>query len=140
MESILNPVQEKRADRITPTNPEGYVTEGLNPASARAELKQILQSIGYNPGDKAGGIQDLGSDARINLQIKMNVESAQGYGSYLQGQAEGAIDAFPAQELFRAEDREEPRNWPTRWMQAGGQSFGGRMIALKNDQIGRAHV
>lgn len=135
VESILNPVQVKRADRITPTNPEGYVTTGYNPASARAELKQLLQSIGYNPGDKAGGIQDLGSDARINLQLKMNVESAQGYGNFLQGQAEGAIDAFPAQELFRAEDREEPRNWPTRWMQAGGQSFGGRMIALKNDPI-----
>lgn len=135
VESILNPVQVKRADRITPENPEGYVTTGYNPASARAELKQILQSIGYNPGERAGTLQDLGSDARINLQLKMNVESAQGFGSYLQGQAEGAIDAFPAQELFRAEDREEPRNWPTRWMQAGGQSFNGRMIALKTDDI-----
>lgn len=136
--SILNPVQEKRADRITPQNPEGNVTTGYNPVSARAELKQILQSIGYQPGDKAGTLQDLGSDARINLQLKMNVESAQGFGSYLQGQAEGAIDAFPAQELFRAEDRKEPRNWPTRWMQAGGQIFNGRMIALKNDPIWEA--
>lgn len=134
--SILDPQTVRRADRVTPENPEGFVTEGKNDATVRAEIKQLLQRIGYDPGAKAGGIQDLSSDGRINLQIRMNVESAQGYGQWLQGQAEGAIDAFPAQELFRAEDREEPRNWPTRWMQAGGQIFpGGRMIALKNDPI-----
>lgn len=133
--SILNPQTVRRADRITPENPEGYVTEGKNDATVRAEMKQLLQRLNYNPVEKAGGIQDLGSDARINLQLRMNVESAQGFGQFLQGQSGGALDAFPAQELFRAEDREEPRNWPTRWMQAGGQIFGGRMIALKNDPI-----
>lgn len=133
--SILNPQTVRRADRVTPQNPEGYVTEGKSDATVRAEIKQLLQRLNHDPGAKAGGIQDLSSDGRINLQIRMNVESAQGYGQFLQGQAEGAIDAFPAQELFRAEDREEPRNWPTRWMQAGGQIFGGRMIALKNDPI-----
>ena len=138
VESILNPVQVKRADRVTPANPEGYVTEGLNLASARAELKQMLQSIGYDPGAKAGGLQDLSSDARINLQLEMNVESAQGFGNFLQGQAEGALDAFPAQELFRAEDRKDERPWPSRWMQAGGQVFGGRMIALKSSPVWEA--
>ena len=108
VESILNPRTVQRDGRP--------VTEGLNLASARAELKLVLQSIGYNPGEKAGGLEDLSSDARLNLQLKQNVESAQGFGNFLQGQAEGALDAFPAQELFRAEDREEPRNWPTRWM------------------------
>lgn len=135
VESILNPQTVRRADRVTPENPEGFVTEGKNDATVRAEIKQLLQSLNYDPGEKAGSIQDLSSDARINLQLRMNVESAQGYGQFLQGQAEGAIDAYPAQELYRAEDREEPRNWPTRWMQAGGQIFGGRMIALKNDPI-----
>lgn len=135
VESIANPQTVRRADRVTPENPEGFVTEGKNDATARAEIKQLLQRLGYNPGEKAGGIEDLSSDARINLQLRMNVESAQGYGQWLQGQAPGAIDAFPAQELFRAEEREEPRTWPTRWMQAGGQIFNGRMIALKNDPI-----
>ena len=135
VESLLNPQTVRRADRVTPQNPDGFVTEGLDPATARAEIKQIRQSIGYNPGDKAGTIQDLSSDARINLQLKTNVESAQGYAGFLQGQSEGALEAFPAQELFRAEDRGEPRNWPTRWMQSGGQIFGGRMIALKSDPV-----
>lgn len=128
VESILNPRTETREDGSP-------VTRGINPATARAELKQLLQGMNYDPGEKAGGIEDLGSDRRLELQLKQNVESAQGFGNFLQGQAEGAIDAFPAQELFRAEDRKEPRAWPTRWMQAGGQIFGGRMIALKNDPI-----
>jgi hypothetical protein len=137
-ESILNPVQERRADRVTPQNPEGFVTTGENLASARAKAKLELQRLAYDPGEKAGGIEDLSSDRRIELQLKQNVESAQGFGGFLQGQSEGALDAFPAQELFRAEDREEPRNWPTRWMQGGGQIFGGRMIALKSDAVWEA--
>lgn len=137
-ESILNPVQIRREDRVTPQNPEGFVTVGENMATAREKARAALAGFSYDPGEKAGGIQDLSSDARLNLQLKTNVESAQGFGNFLQGQAEGALDAFPAQELFRAEDREEPRNWPTRWMQAGGQIFNGRMIALKSDAVWEA--
>lgn len=128
VESILNPKSVVRDGRP--------VTEGMTITSARAELKEILKGLSYDPGDKAGGVQDLSSDGRLNLILKQNVESAQGYGNFLQGQAAGALDVFPAQELFRAEDREEPRDWPTRWMQAGGEIFtGGRMIALKTDPI-----
>ena len=133
--SIIDPQQVRRADRVTPENPEGFVTEGENLASARLKIRESLKAIGYNPGDKAGTIEDLSSDARINLQLTHNVESAQGFGSFLQGQAGGALTAFPAQELFRAEDRKEERAWATRWMQAGGQVFAGRMIALKTDGI-----
>lgn len=135
---MLAPRVERRPDRVTPENPEGRVNVGLDLATARAQAKEFLKSISYDPGDKAGGIQDLSSDRRLELIFNQNVQSAQGYGNFLQSQGEGAIDAFPAQELFRAEDREEPRNWPTRWMQAGGQIFGGRMIALKNDPIWEA--
>lgn len=128
VESILNPKTVIRDGRP--------VTEGLNLAGARVELKGILADLGYNPGEQAGGLQDLSSTGRLNLILKQNVESAQGFGNFLQGQAEGVLDEWPAQELFRAEDRKEPRDWPTRWMQAGGEIFsGGRMIALKSDPI-----
>jgi len=111
------------------------VTEGLDVATARLTLKEALKEIGYQPDPaKRGTIQDLSSDRRLNLIIKTNVEMAQGYGNWQQGQA--TLDAFPAQELFRAEDREEPRDWLQRWRGAGGRVFdGGRMIALKNDPI-----
>lgn len=113
-------------------------------ATARLEIKRLLQSIGYQPDAKdAGTIKDLSSDARINLQLRQNTQSAQGYGNFVQGQAPGAIDAFPAQELYRLEDREEKRDWPTRWNSARGElgpattASDGRvaMIALKADPI-----
>jgi hypothetical protein len=108
------------------------------------EIKTLLQSIGYQPDAKdRGTIKDLSSDARINLQLGHNVQSAQGYGQWSQGQEPGAVDAFPAQELFRLESRDEPRDWPTRWNGARGElgaattATDGRvaMVALKSDTI-----
>lgn len=113
------------------------VTEGMNLATARAELKGILQTLEYKPeAGKEGTIEDLSSSKRLNLLLKTQTEMAQGYGQHVQAQNADVLDAFPAQELFRAEERKEPREWRTRWMQAGGEVFsGGRMIALKNDPI-----
>lgn len=124
---ILDPKTVERDGRL--------VTEGMDIPTARLRIKEALAGIGYDPGDKARTIQDLSSDRRIELVLDQNVQSAQGYGAWLQGQDDDALAAFPAQELFRAEDRAEPRDWRTRWMQAGGQIFGGRMIALKDDPI-----
>lgn len=136
---ILNPQQVRRADRVTPQNPEGFVTEGLNYASARARLKQLAASLQYQPPEgKAGTIQDISSDGRINLVLRMGAEKAYGFGQFLQGQDPAVLDQWPAQELFRAEERKEERPWPTIWMSHGGQIFNGRMIALKNDPIWEA--
>jgi hypothetical protein len=112
-------------------------TAGLDPASARLAMKKYLGEQGYVPqGEDEGTIKDFSSDARINLVLKMGVESAQGYGNWKQGQDEDVLDAFPAQELFRAEEREVPRDWIDRWQEAGGQVLEGeRMIGLKNDPI-----
>lgn len=118
------------------------VTQGLDTATARLELKKFLQGISYTPpSDKAGTIEDLSSDGRLNLVLKMNVQMAQGYGNWKQGQDATVLDEFPAQELFRAEARKVPREWIERWRGAGGKVFAGgdgekgRMIALKNDPI-----
>lgn len=135
----LQKLKDQVADILAPRtdiDPGGKrVTRGLDLATARLEIKQMLESIGYDPGVKRGTIEDLSSDQRINLQITQNTESAQGFGNFLQSTETGAIDAYPAQELFRAEDRMEPRDWPERWQEAGGQLFGDRMIALKEDPI-----
>jgi hypothetical protein len=52
---------------------------------------------------------------------------------------------WPCQEFYRAEERKEPRDWPTRWEEVGGDFYPGdadypegRMIALKNDPIWEA--
>lgn len=124
IDTILNPVSE-----------DGR-TVGLDWATARLELKQGLRSDGYLPDpDQFGTLKDLSSDVRLNTIIKTNVEMAQGYGQFAQGQDEAVLDQWPAQELFRAEGRKVPRDWESIWREHGGESFGGRMIALKDDPI-----
>jgi len=136
IESILNPKPDERG-----------VTTGMNPAYARQALKDFLQKIGYQPDpDKRGSLQDLSSDARINLVVKTNVEMAQGAGNWIQSQDAAVLDQFPADELFRLEARTKHRDWVNRFRIAGDQSGfaigdgwtitpDGRMIALKNHPI-----
>lgn len=125
---------------VSPETVDGRAAEPgeyMDQATARLELKQYLQSIGYQPdADKRGTLQDLSSDERLNLIVRTNSQMAQGYGSWQQGQDASVLDEWPAQELFRAEAREKERDWAGRWADAGGQFYdGGRMIALKNDPI-----
>jgi hypothetical protein len=127
-----------------------YLRGELDLASARLEVKQFLASIGYAPQPQdEGGLKDLSSDERISLQIQMNAGMARGYGNWIQGQQAPILDRWPAQELYRAFARRTHRQWsgddngeiikgePTqgRWVEAGGQIFDGRMIALKNAPI-----
>lgn len=144
VESILNPVQEVREGM------DQTVTVGFNPATAREALRNLNAELGYAPSDAiAGTIKDLSSDARINLVVKTNTELAQGAGAYIQQNADpDVVDEWPALELVRFEDRNEPRDWEQRWRIAAavaGDVAGakmlemeGRMIALKSSGIWQA--
>jgi hypothetical protein len=144
--SIVNPLQVRRADRVTPDNPEGLVTTGFDPAAARLRAKEVLAKLGYAPGeDIAGTLQDLSSDRRINLVIKTNVELAQGAGHMIQQNDPAVLEAFPAIELVRFEDRDKPRDWEGRWRIAARAANDpqaarvldewGRMAALKDSGV-----
>jgi len=115
--------------------------ESFDLGSARLAVKEALREAGYQPGEgEAGTIRDLSSDARINLVVNTNREMAQGFGYLVQGNDPAIIDAFPALELIRIEDRKVPRDvgplgWAKRWQMAGGKMFDGRMIALKDDAV-----
>lgn len=145
VESILNPVTAQRADRVTADNPQGNVTTGLNPTYARAQIKDLLKSLGITPTGGDGGVSELASDARINLVLKTNVELAQGAGRFIQGNDADVIDEFPAQELVRFEQTVKQRDWETRWQAAADESGDedaarvldetGRMVALKASPI-----
>jgi hypothetical protein len=115
-------------------------TVGMDYATGQQELKQALDRLNYQPAPgKAGTIEDLSSSQRLDLVLRTNVEMAHGYGGYVQGMDESALDTFPALELFRMESRKEPRDWPTRWVESGGTiQPDGRMIALKTDPIWEA--
>lgn len=117
----------------------------LDFATGRLRIKQYLQSVGHiAPDGKEGTLQDFGSEARINLQLRVNVQQAQGYGWWKQGQDADLLDAFPAQEFVRVESREHPRtDWKDRWdaarviagVRGTTSSKSGRMVALKNHKI-----
>ncbi len=145
--TILNPQPGERLHvPEVPGAPSVPVTEGIDQATARLAIKDYLRSTGYAPEPgQYGTLQDLSSDARINLQLRTNVETAQGYGQFAQGQQDDILQAFPCQELFRAEDRKEKRNWPQRWTLAAqiaqdpkalyALTVHGRMIARKDSRI-----
>ncbi len=125
--------------------------QGLDQATVRLRLKELIARSSYQPGAGAeGGIQDLRSDARLNLIIETQTRMAQGYGQWTRTNSDGARLAFPAQELFRqfmrrvprgSEVRQgqvvevNPRYWEDRWRAAGGEIYDGRMIALKDSEV-----
>lgn len=109
---------------------------GLSESQARLAIREALAATGYAPPDgKEGGLQDLSSRRRLDLILETNVAEARGYVRYLEGTSEGALAAFPCQELVRVQDRKAKRDWATRWKGAGGALHEGRMVALKTDPI-----
>ncbi|MEI6166014.1 MAG: hypothetical protein WCS52_02360 [bacterium] len=91
----------------------------VNLATFRLEMKNYLQSISYQPeAGEEGTLKDLSSDKRLEVIFKTNVQMAQGYGTYIQQQDPAALDAWPAQELYRLEDRQEKRPWGQIWNDA----------------------
>jgi hypothetical protein len=115
-------VAPRQMDRVMPEGNIQTVTHGMDYATARLEMKQLLDSIRYRPQEgKAGTIQDLRSNPRLNLILKMNTQQVQNYGGWAQGQNAAVLSAWPASELYRAERRHEPRNWPVRWLNAAGE-------------------
>jgi hypothetical protein len=113
-----------------------YIDGKIDLASARLQLQQKLDSLGYRPlPDEEGKMTDLSSDARVNLVLRTNAQMAAGYGHWIQGQNKLVLSHWPAQELVRVAPRRVPRNWVQRWSDAGGKFYQGRMIAKKNDDI-----
>jgi hypothetical protein len=118
-----------------------------DPASARLALKDMLGRIGYDPEEdpnepRPGSLQDLSSDARIDLIVRTNTEIAKGAGKFAADQDPARLDAWPAQELVRFESRNDKRNWLRRFSEAGNAGggsgwtiSGGSMVALKDDPI-----
>lgn len=107
----------------------------LSASDFRLAIRRELGAIGYDAGDARGTIKDLMTSARLDLVYNTNREMAQGFMQHLQATSEGALAAFPAYELKRAERRKVPRDWPRIWEEKGGTLYEGRMIALKTDPI-----
>lgn len=137
--AVLNPTTEVRPED-DPRAGQPF-TEGKTIEQARADLREYLDSIGYEPDPQdAGTLRDLSSQARVDLVVRTNVGIAQGYGYWIQGQDPALLDQWPAAELFRAEGRGTERDWPERWLaaaQAVGDGDAVRMLQTHQRMIAR---
>lgn len=99
-----------------------------------SEMKEYLRGKGYSMGGSK--LTDITSRRRLGLIYQMNVDEAREYGRYVRGQDSDLLNAYPAWEFLRIEERRVPRsNWRERWLAAGGKIYGGRMVALKSDAV-----
>jgi len=121
----------------------GKTEPEISANDARRMLGDILAQMDYEPAPgKEDTIQDLLSDARLDLIILTAVYLVFGYKRWRGRQEPTYLHDWPCFEFYRAFRRENQRNWPERWKAAGGLFFPGepshregRMIALRDDPI-----
>lgn len=125
------------------------VLDGRDKSHARAILKGQLTRLGYSPETgfdggtepvRPGSIQDLSSNARLDLILDTQVAILHGRAQEVAGLESGALEQFPGYELVRMEARRMPRDWLARWKQAGGKVRKDkkgrvRLVALKTDAV-----
>ena len=144
--SLMLPLGNKPSESKAVESVRLIIKGRASETDARQDLKIILRSLHYQaPDGKEGTIEDLGSDARLNLSVQTSADLARGYGQFKQGLSEVGLDMFPCMELRRAETREVPRGtkegypdeyWQRKWKGLGGTLYEGRMICAKDDPIG----
>jgi hypothetical protein len=124
------------AEMTSPTARAERGESAMDAASVRIALRNQLAAEGYLPPEnKAGGLQDLSSDTRLNLIIDTQLKQTYGWAQNEIQNDPDTIDAFPCLELVRVSHREVPRVWRDRWVRAGGKLYAGRMIARKDSPI-----
>ncbi len=138
---LVNKTGEMEAIRSVRLVVEGRATE----TTARQDLKAVLHSLDYQaPEGKQGTLEDLSSEARLNLTVQTSTDLVRGYRQREGGTTEATLDEWPCMELRRKEEREVPRGtnegypdeyWQRKWKELGGTLYDGRMICRKDDPI-----
>ena len=138
IQSALEKSIGQMLDRVRVQKPGGgHKTESLVMSKDRfvAKLLDVTKDeLGTAP--RKSGVQDLRSVGRAKLIYDIQTQHAYGKAHWATFADDDNLNAVPAQEFVRIEDRKEPRkDWPQRWRAAGGKLYGGRMIALKTDPV-----
>jgi hypothetical protein len=134
----------------------------MDEATARVTLLETLRSLQYTPEGGfpdappgsvppaiKGTLQDLSSFRRLNLIVRTQIDLMTGAGDQYRGHTPDRLEAAPAWELIRVLPVGVARDWPGRWVTAGGkpipESFSKTahqrmyestgMIALKGDPV-----
>ncbi|MCZ7593117.1 MAG: hypothetical protein M5U15_13710 [Kiritimatiellae bacterium] len=131
---FLRTAQEKLKDAISQRREQVAHGEAIvDRSSFIGDLRKLALREGLSDG--TGGLTDVASRTRLGLIYDMQLRMAQGYAQRKMDLDPDVLDAFPAQELVREEERNVPRDWEARWTARGGELIAGRMVALKTDPI-----
>ena len=94
-------------------------------ASFVKAMQDAAADLGVTPPETGEGtLMDITSTRRLRLIFDIQTGLAKGEAAYRLGMDPAMLNAAPAQELIRVEDREVPRDWPARWEAAGGKFYG----------------
>ena len=115
----------------------GIVDGTSSVEESRKRLEAMLPGMGYKPlPGQEGTIKDLTSERRISIALSTNVAILHGWAQKERGLQRGAEIAYPVWELVRLITKEVPREWPARFLVAGGMiTEDGRMMAPKNSEV-----
>lgn len=104
--------------------------------SAKELLRDLLRSS-YEAtyGVTMETLRDIAAEDMVKTAIRLCFDRRH----YIDGLSEGALAAFPGQEIVcvyhGAQDDKEKEKWKRVWVSAGGKLYNGRMIAHKKDPI-----
>lgn len=96
-------------------------------------IKRMRNALGLKPNEGGKMMEDISSERRLRLIYETQLGKLAGKTAYANALA--VADVAPYQELRRVESRKEPRDWPSRWRDAGGSFYSGRMVAPLTDKI-----
>lgn len=96
-------------------------------------IKRMRKALGLRPNEGGTMMEDISSERRLRLIYETQLGKLAGKTAYANALA--LADVAPFQELRRVERRKEPRDWPSRWRDAGGSFYSGRMVAPLTDKI-----
>jgi hypothetical protein len=105
----------------------------------RQQWEAHLDKVGYQPlPGQEGTIKDLRSLRRFNAALRTNLSLMHEWARKENALRPGPVAAQPSFELVRLAEARVPRDWPARFVAAGGTLYDGRMIAPKLDDVWRA--
>ena len=109
------------------------------PFSGKSEFcHEIRRALGFPQTHNDGldfDLCEISTFARLELIYDTQFARSKAQLQRQDDIAQGTFELFPALELKRRGSRKHPRNWKTRWTEAGGKLYGERMIALVDDPI-----
>jgi hypothetical protein len=110
----------------------------VNRDSFIADMKRMVADEGLGTG--RGGLTDIRSNVRLGLIFDMQTRMHTGEARWRMDQDPDVLNSYPAQRLVRERSAKSPRDWMSRWQDAGERvnwvgASRTEMVAMKTSPI-----